>query len=112
MAELTLANIFTNTIEDATTITLTKADLGITLATTTADQFLAAIFFGCASQMTREQYELEYEQKTYIADLATNKFTQVENKNDNGTDVEHRNDQFNIHFTKVTGQGAYSPTDY
>jgi hypothetical protein len=69
MAQKTLQNICGNgASETATTITIIKSEIGLTGATTTADQFLAAVVIKAESEMTQDNFQLEIAQNLYITD--------------------------------------------
>ncbi len=107
MAQLTLTDIFPNATENATTITLTKADLGLTEATTTADRFVAGVVIKAKPIMTRTQYDSDIEQNVYISDG----FNSFETRNDDTNDINYQIHQFNVNLSK-TDQATLNPEDY
>jgi hypothetical protein len=69
MAEKTLTEALgTNAVQDATTITLSKADLGLTGATNTADQVITAIAIKAKPSLTQAKFDSEANQNVYITD--------------------------------------------
>jgi hypothetical protein len=54
--------------EDATTITLLKAELGLTTTTTTADQFVAATILKAEETLTLGNFSANDDQNLYIVE--------------------------------------------
>ncbi|AFZ56917.1 hypothetical protein H6G54_12060 [Anabaena cylindrica FACHB-243] len=69
MAELTVQSALgTGTTQDATTITFLKSDLGLTSATCTADQVIAALVIKAKATMTQTVFDAEIDQNIYVSD--------------------------------------------
>lgn len=104
MAEKTLADLGSNCTQDATVITLSKAALGLTGATNTLDQIIAAIAIRSKAVLTQANYDSEATQNLYVVDG----FSSLTNKNNQ----PYRVDQITINLTKPDTGATLNAGDY
>jgi hypothetical protein len=107
MAELTLSQALgSSATQDATTITLNKADLGLTATTCTADQVVAAVIIKAQATMTEANFQAEADQRTYIS----NGFPSTVTKTVNSTLYVIKQLVLNLCKPEVTS--SLDPNDY
>jgi hypothetical protein len=104
MAEKLLTDLFPDATETATSITLTKTSLGLTLATTTADRFLVAVITKSEPVMTETNFQEEPEQNTYISEGFNSFITR------NGSQVIVR--QKTLNLARIDEAATINPEDY
>jgi hypothetical protein len=109
MAEPTLTQVFgTSAAQDATTLTITKADLtGLTpSANNTAESLLVAIIVKALSALTQTNFDSNTDQSIYIATgFPTFTFRGINNDS-------YRIDQFTINLAKPDTAATIDPDDY
>ncbi|WP_414546514.1 hypothetical protein [Nostoc sp. CCY0012] len=109
MAEPTLQQVFgANAIQDATTITIVKADLtGLTAdANNTAESLLAAINLKAQTYLTQANFDANLDQSIYI-ESGFSSFTTRGVNNDS-----YRVDPVTITFVKPDSNSTLDPDDY
>ena len=107
MAEPTLQQIFgANATQDATTITISKADLfGLTAsASNTGESILVSINLTARNYLTEANYVSNIDQSIYIED-GLSSFTTRE-------DTAYRQDQITFNLAKIDTSNAINPDDY
>ena len=107
MAEPTLQQIFgANATQDATAITISKADLiGLTAdANNTGESVLVSINLTARDYLTEANYDSNIDQSIYLED-GLSSFTTRE-------DTAYRQDQITINLTKIDTSSAINPDDY
>lgn len=107
MAEPTLQQLFgTNAIQDATTITITKADLiGLTAAANnTAESIYVSLNLTAKNYLTEANFDSNIDQSIYIEDGLSSFITR--------NDTAYRSDQMTINLTKVDTSSTINPDDY
>ncbi len=105
MPEKTLQETFgSSTTQNTTTITLNKTDLGLTSATCTADQVVAAIVIKAKSVLTQSVFDAEPNQNIYLSD-GFSSFTTRNN-------TAYRVDQITINLAKIDSGSTLTPDDY
>jgi hypothetical protein len=109
MAEPTLTQIFgTNAVQDASTITIAKADLtGLTASTNnTAESLLTAIVLKAQSYLTLTAFDSNIDQSVYIEN-GFSSFTTRGTNND-----PYRVDQLTLNLSKPDTGSTLDPDDY
>lgn len=109
MAEPTLQQVFgTNAVQDATTITITKADLtGLTAgANNSAESLLAAINLKAKAYLTQTNFDANIDQSIVIEN-GFSSFTIRGTNNDS-----YRLDQITISLAKLDTASTLDPDDY
>jgi hypothetical protein len=104
VAQKTLTDLGANCTQTSTTITLNKADLGLTVADASLDQIIAAIFIKAESILTEENFNNEPEQNLYI----TNGFLGSTTKNNQTWETRSKN----LYFTKPDDGTSLNPNEY
>ncbi|PHJ54491.1 hypothetical protein VF14_35185 [Nostoc linckia z18] len=110
MAEPTLVQVFgANATQDATTITITKADLvavGLTAGSNnTAESLLTAIILRAKNYLTTANHDANIDQSVTITDGYIPSFV-IRN------DVQYRQDTVTVAFEKLAGSTTIDPDDY
>jgi hypothetical protein len=109
MAEPTLVQVFgTGATQDATTITISKADLtGLTASTTnTAESLLTALILKAKTYLNQTNFDANIDQSIVI-DTGFSSFT---NRGTNNT--PYRTDQLTISLAKIDSGSTLDPDDY
>ncbi|MBE9056352.1 hypothetical protein [Sphaerospermopsis sp. LEGE 08334] len=104
MAEKTLTDLGANCTQSSTTITLSKADLGLTAETCTLDQIILAIAVKAKAILTQANFDSEPNQNLYLSD-GFNSFT---TKNNESWILR----QITINFAKQDTEATIDPNDY
>lgn len=107
MAEPTLQEVFgASATQDATTITITKADLtGLTASSSnTAESLLAAILNKAKSYLTEANFDANTDQSVTIVSNADTLITR-------GT-TQYRQSSMTVEFSKVDVASTFDPDDY
>ncbi|WP_088243873.1 hypothetical protein [Calothrix rhizosoleniae] len=109
MSEPTLTEVFgANATQDASTVTINKADLpGLTAsATNTAESLLAAIFIQAAIALTQTKFDSDTDVSVYI-ESGFSSFTNRGANND-----RYQVDPLTINFAKLNLETGLNPDDY
>ncbi|MEA5516208.1 hypothetical protein [Nodularia sp. UHCC 0506] len=109
--EPTLQAVFgANAVQDATTITLTKADFAalgfVSSADNTAESIFAAIVLNAKPQLTQAGFEANIDQSIVIE----NSFPNITNRGVSA--AEYRNDPLTINLWKPSTGTVLNPMDY
>jgi hypothetical protein len=107
MPEKTLQEAFgAEAVQTATTITFSKPNLGLSAATCTADQVMAALAIKARQTLTQEFYNTEIAQNVYITDG----FSSLPTRGDSNT--PYRVDQIVINLAQPDTQSTLNPNNY
>jgi hypothetical protein len=108
MAEPTLAQVFgSNATQDATTLTIAKADLtGLTAsANNTAESLLVALILKCAEYLNDTNQSNNIDQSVSISTATTPSFT-------NRNNAVYIRDSLTVEIDKPAGTLTIDPDDY
>lgn len=109
MAEPTLTEVFgTNALQDASVITLDKADLtGLTASVdNTAESLLVAIVLKAISALSQTNFDTNLDQSVLISLGLPNFLNRGENND------TYRADQISITLAKIDSEATLNPDDY
>lgn len=104
MAEKTLTDLGANCTQTETTITLNKANLGLTVADASLDQIMVAIAVKAATVLTQNNFETEANQNVYFS----NGFSSFTTKNNTAWVVR----QLIINMAKPDTEATINPNTY
>lgn len=104
MPEKTLQDLSASATQTGTTITLNKADLGLTATTCTLDQIIAAIAIRAKTVLTQTFFDSEPLQNVYCSDG----FSSFTNRNSTAYEVR----QIIINLAKEDTGATLNPNNY
>ncbi|WP_088243946.1 hypothetical protein [Calothrix rhizosoleniae] len=109
MSEPTLTEVFgANATQDASTVTINKADLaGLTAsATNTAESLLAAIMIQAATTLTQTKFDGDTDVSIYIESSFSNFINRGANND------RYQLDPLTVNFAKLNLETGLNPDDY